>query len=176
MKTRTFIYQYSLLVILSASPLLSCAAPQSKDNESRPLHIAMPDNPEADARARRAFETRTVILANKIELYLPPALYGEISVAPATHVQTEFDTTFGRRISIKPPEGGVAIVNPARVEVGKWRLASHGPIEIFFIVEKDSAAARLRATGVTVFARDGQEHKNLGRVDVDDDRYTLRQK
>lgn len=136
--------------------------------------ITMPENPEADARARAATAVRTEVLANKIELYLPPALYGEVEIAPGLHSQDQFETMVGRRISIKPPESGASTTNPARVNVGGWRLASNGNIEVLFGVES-GPAARIRATGVTLFFRDGVKHQNVARIQVDDDRYSIQQ-
>lgn len=168
---RTFLIV--LVPILGA--LGACKSSPPESGPETTMRIAMPDNPEADAQARAAVGKRTVLLANKIELYLPPALYAEVTCTPATHSQNEFATKAGRRISMKPPEGGAALATPARVKVGKWEFASHGPIEILFIVEKDAAAARARATGVTLVSREGAEFKNLGFVGLDDDRLTVRQ-
>ncbi|MFN0206452.1 MAG: hypothetical protein ACKVS6_09110 [Planctomycetota bacterium] len=152
----------------------SCKSPGGPESAPATRRITMPENPEYDSRARKAVAIRTEILANKIELFLPPALYSELTIAPNVHKQDEFQTEYGRRISIKPPADGVPVKTPARVNCGEWRLASHGPIEILFITEKDAAAARIRATGVSLLFRDSQKHQNISRVDVDDDRYSIR--
>jgi hypothetical protein len=162
------------VALLATAALAGCKASSGDRAGTATRRISMPENPEVDARARASVAKRTELLANKIELYLPPALYSELSIVPNVHRQDEFQTAAGRRISLRPPEGGVPVKTPARVNCGEWRLASHGPIEILFITEKDAAAARVRATGVTLLFRDGQKHQNVSGVDIDDDKCTVR--
>ncbi|MBI3818354.1 MAG: hypothetical protein HY286_06650 [Planctomycetes bacterium] len=163
----------AILIVCGFGAAAGCTTSE-KQQGAPPLHVAMPANPDADARARSAVEHAVSISANRIELYLPPALYAELTCAPSTHQQTEYGTAVGRRISIKPPKEGEPAGDPARMVIGKWTLESNGPMEVLFVVDKSAAVARVRASGVARATRDGKEYKNAASVHIDDEQFSVR--
>lgn len=156
----------------AAACLAACAAMLSACTstaapEEPKVKLTPPANAEADAAAARAVAKPLEILADRIELMLPPAMYAELTLRQETFGHREFQTKTGRRISLTPPEGGTS--KPAWAMVGSWKLASFGPLEVLFAVEPGSAAARVRAHKVTLLARDGQTRRSLDSVSVDDE-------
>src|SRR4030095_14005389 len=61
---------------------------------------------EVEEGAARAVAKPLEILADRIELMLPPAMYTELTLRQETFGHREFQTKTGRRISLTPPEGG----------------------------------------------------------------------
>lgn len=142
------------------------AAPDSRPIDKR---ISMPVNPVLDARAREILAKRVEVLAERVELYLPPALYSELQCIPQLHTKDEFDTAAGRRVTLRPPAQGAPPSTPARVHVGSWRLAARGKIDVLFSAPAEGPAVRLRAYGVDLFFRDPVATRGVPEVDVDDD-------
>jgi hypothetical protein len=152
---------------IAAGLLAACT---SSENPDKPIEkrITMPEDPKADARARAAVAVKTQILAERVELYLPPGLYGELEVKSQSHSKDEFETGSGRRITLKPPENAPPNVQPARVNIGQWGLAARGKIDVLFVLPGEGPAARVRAYGVDLFHRDGVSKRGLPEVDLDD--------
>jgi hypothetical protein len=146
---------------------LGCASDKSKPDADPKKVISMPENPEADSRARLAVAVPLQILAERVELYLPPALYSELQCVTQEHSKDEYDTAFGRRITLVPPQAAKA-QNPARVSIGEWKLAARGKIDVLFSVTPGEPAARVRAFGVDLLYRDKQSRRGLPAVEVDD--------
>ena len=148
-----------------AAAISACKSTTS--SEEPKVKLSPPENKDADQAAARAVAKPLEILADRIELLLPPTMYTELTLRQETFDHREFQTKTGRRISLTPPAGGTT--KPAWAMVGEWKLASFGPIEVLFAVEPGAAAARVRAHGVTLLARDGQTRRSLETVSVDDE-------
>ena len=161
-----------ILAFFFVGVLAACASHPSADGGPDAKKITMPADPERDSRARASTAKPLQILAERIELYLPPGLYAEVECAPQSHIKDEFDTGFGRRISMTPPPVRDPSMKPARVRIGKWDLAGRGKVDILFAKADDGPSARVRAYGVDLLVRDEQTRRGLPEVDVDDDQVT----
>lgn len=158
----------STVLALGGAFVAGCAS--EGKSEERPIEkkITMPEDPVADGRARAAAAMATEILAERVELYLPPGLYSEVEITVKTHVKDEFETALGRRITLRPPEPGLRTTPPARVHVGKWRLAARGKIDVLFAQPDGGPAARIQAFGVDLFHRNGESKRGLPLVEIED--------
>lgn len=156
--------------LAAAAALAAAVACQSSGPPEPAVKLTPPAHPKADEAAGRAVAKPLEILATRIEAILPPSLYSEVTLRAQDHEHREFQTKTGRRISLTPPQPPSE--RPAWITVGAWKLASTGPIEVLFAVEPGAAAARVRAHGVSVLARDGRTSKGLASVQVDDEAVT----
>jgi hypothetical protein len=146
-----------------------CASPPPESAPAAKKITPMSD-PVADAAARAAIAHPTELLAQKIDLFLPSGLYSDLEYRPYAHEAREYETELGRRISIRPSGDPKDALQPARVNIGAWKLASFGPIEVLFGVTPGSAPARLRASGVDLFVREGRRERALATVAIDGER------
>ncbi|HKE01761.1 MAG TPA: hypothetical protein VKE69_12170 [Planctomycetota bacterium] len=157
------------LVVLSLLAGCSSAPASGPAKKISPM-----SDPVADAAARAAVARPMQVLAKKIDLFLPPGLYSDFEYRPYAHDAREYETELGRRISIRPPGDPKDVLQPARVTIGGWKLASFGPIEVLFGVDRSGAPARLRASGVDLFVRDGRTERGIATVTVDGERVDAR--
>jgi hypothetical protein len=157
------------LAIVIVGMASSCKGPAP--NESRPgdKHISMPESPERDARAREIAAKPLQILAEKIEIYLPPGVYAEVACEAQNHTKDEYNTGAGRRIALAAPAVREAGERPARVRFGSWDLAARGRIDVLFVTAEGGPAVRVKATGVELLVRDQQSRRGLPEVDVEND-------
>jgi hypothetical protein len=157
----------AILEFVIVGVLGACASPSGSESGPAGKKISMPTDPSRDGRAREETGKPVQILAERIELYLPPGLYAEVECAPQSHIKDEFDTGFGRRISMTPPTERNPSMKPARVRIGKWDLAGRGRVDILFPKADEGPAARARAFGVDLLVRDNETRRGLPEVDVD---------
>ncbi|MBL8693006.1 MAG: hypothetical protein JNJ88_02820 [Planctomycetes bacterium] len=134
----------------------------------------------AEEAALRAMEAPVELLAGRVEVLLPAGLYGSdrlfiVAKPGVNYNKREFQTASGHRLSIQKIAGAAeGPAEPARLDLGKWKLYATGAIEVLFTGTADLSTVRMKATAVELWKRGTETRRGVPVLVLEGDRVEVR--